>query len=178
MDSLGVVSMMVVGVGHHWSRGANLSWNLPGHGVALCHWLWLTHLLRNWPGNSVTSCARNRHTNRNSHTVRSHHLSWGAHWHLAAFPLRHLVAERLSMSDSNRASSHQVAIGWTNQLGVSISISVSLPLAKGMTSMVASMSMGSNSRNSNSRGSMRNGDRSNVSSMCMPMGNANCLTNH
>ena len=24
MDSLGVVSMMVVGVGHHWSRGANL----------------------------------------------------------------------------------------------------------------------------------------------------------
>merc|ERR1712073_114407 len=25
---------------------------------------------------------------------------------------------------------------------------------------------------------MRNGDRSNVSSMCMPMGNANCLTNH
>ena len=24
MDSLGVVSMMVVGVGNHWSRGANL----------------------------------------------------------------------------------------------------------------------------------------------------------
>ena len=109
--------------------------------MALCHWLWLTHLLRHWsahnvchfvdmqilrlvtnstnavqgiertgdflisnvftcfakdcyhlatvwqaqeplllsslsssPGNSVTSCARNRHTNRNSHTVRSHHL--------------------------------------------------------------------------------------------------------
>merc|ERR1712080_87661 len=153
MDSLGVVRMMVVGVGNHWSRGANLSWNLPGH--------------------SVTSCARNRHTNRNSNTVRSHHLSWGAHRHLAAFPLRHLVAERLSMSDSHRASSHQVAIGWTNQLGVSISISVSLPLVKGMTSVVASMSMGINSR-----GSMRNGDRSNVSSMSMSMGNANCLTNH
>jgi len=117
-------------------------------------------LLRNLPGDSVTSFARNRNANGNSHAVWSHHLSWSTHWDLVAFSLRHLMAERLSMGDSNRTCLHKVAVGWAHQLGVSISIS--LPLAESMAS-VTSMSMMGNSRNcmavsvmssSNSRNSM------------------------
>jgi len=62
MDGLGMVS--VVGVGDNRSRGTNLSGNLPGHRVALGHRLWMTHLLRNLPGDSMASCARDGDTDR------------------------------------------------------------------------------------------------------------------
>jgi len=179
MDELGMVG--VVGVTNNWGRSTNLSWNLPGHGMALGHRLRMTHLLRNLPGDSVTSFARNRNTNGNRHTVWSHHLSWSTNWHLVAFSLRHLMAERLSMGDSNRTCSHKVTVGWAHQLGVSISIS--LPLAESMAS-VTSMSMMSNSRNcmavsvmssSNSRSSM---DSSRDWVSMMSSNHSNGLTNH
>jgi len=164
MDGLGMVC--VVGVANKRGRGTNLSWNLPGHGMALGHRLRMAHLLRNLPGDSVTSFARNRNANGNSHAVWSHHLSWSTHWDLVAFSLRHLMAERLSMGDSNRTCLHKVTVRRTHQLGVSISISLSL--AESMTS-VASMSMMGNSRNcmgvsmmgsSNSRNCMNSSSRS------------------
>merc|ERR1719312_611129 len=136
MHRLGMVA--VVGVGNNRSGSTNLSGNLPWHRVALRHRLRVTHLLRNLLGNSMASCARNGDTDRNRHTMWSHHLSWSAHWHLVAFSLGHLMAERLSMGDGNRTCTNEVTVGWTNQLGVSISIG--FPLAKSMTS-VASMSM-------------------------------------
>jgi len=139
MDGLGMVG--VVGVANNRGRSTNLSWNLPGHRMALGHRLRMTHLLWNLPGDSVTSCARNGNTNGDRHAVWSHHLSWRTHRHLVAFSLRHLMAERLSLGDSNRTCTHKVTVGRTHQLGVSISIS--LPLAESMTSM----SMMGNSRN-------------------------------
>merc|ERR1712008_473900 len=56
----------------------------------------------------MTSCAGNWDTNGDGHAVWSHHLSWSAHWHLVAFSLRHLMAERLSMGDGNRTCSDEV----------------------------------------------------------------------
>jgi len=182
MDGLGMVA--VVGVRNNRSRSTNLSGNLPWDRVALRHWLRVTHLLWNLPGNSMASCAGNWDTNGDGHTVRCHHLSWSAHWHLAAFSLGHLMAERFSMGDGNRTSTDEVTVGRTHQLGVSISIG--FPLAKSMTS-VASMSMSSNSGNCvsvNSRSSncvamkssSRSRSRSNVS--MISVSHSDGLTNH
>jgi len=158
MHGLGMVA--VVGVGDNRSRSTNLSGNLPCNRVALGHRLRVTHLLWNLPGNSMTSCAGNWDTNGDGHAVWSHHLSWSAHWHLVAFSLRHLMAERLSMGDGNRTCANEVTIGRTHQLGISISI----PLAKSMTS-VASMSMMGNSRNCVSVSMMSSSRSSNCVSM-------------
>lgn len=171
MHRLGMVAVM--GMGNNRCRSTNLSWNLPGHGVAFGHRLRMTHLLGNLPGDSVTGCARNRDANGNRDTVWSHHLSWSAHWHLAAFSLRHLMAKRLSMGDSNRTCAHKVTVGRTHQLGVSISIC--LPLAKSMTS-VASMSMMGNCRNCMGMSMMSSRSRNCVSMMSSD--HSDGLTNH
>jgi len=176
----------VVGVGNNRSRSTNLSGNLPWDRVALRHWLRVTHLLWNLPGDSMASCAGNWDTNGDRHTVRCHHLSWSAHWHLVAFSLGHLVAERFSMGDGNRTCTDEVTVGRTHQLGISIGIGISFPLAKSMTS-VASMSMSSNSgncvsvssRSSNCvsmKSSSRSRSRSNVSMMAVS--HSDGLANH
>merc|ERR1712066_366251 len=157
MDGLGVVA--VVGVRNNRSRSTNLSGNLPWDRVALRHWLRVTHLLWNLPGNSMASCAGNWDTNGDGHTVRCHHLSWSAHWHLAAFSLGHLMAKRFSMGDGNRTSTDEVTVGRTHQLGVSIGIG--FPLAKSMTSNSGNC-VSVNSRSSNCV-AMKSRSRSSVS---------------
>jgi len=176
MDGLGMVS--VVGVGDNRSRSTNLSGNLSGHRVALGHRLWVTHLLWNLPGDSMASCARDRDTDGHRHAVRSHHLSWSAHWHLVALSLRHLMADRFNMADSNRTCTDEVTIGRTHQLGVSISIGIGVPLAKSMTS-VANMvgrSRSSMSMRRDSSMSMSNSMSRNCVSMMSR--DPNCLADH
>jgi len=170
MDGLGMVSM--VGVGDNRSRSTNLSGNLSGHRVALGHRLWVTHLL-NLPGDSMASCARDRDTDGHRHAVRSHHLSWSAHWNLVTFSLRHLMADRFNMADSNRTCADEVTVGRTHQLGIGISIGV--PLAKSMTSMASMMGR---SRSRNSSMSMSNSRSMSRNCVSMMSRDPNCLADH
>jgi len=171
MDGLGMVS--VVGVGSNRSRSTNLSGNLSGHRVALGHRLWVTHLLWNLPGDSMASCARDRDTDRHRNAVGSHHLSWSAHWNLMALSLRHLMADRFNMADSDRTCADEVTIGRSHQLGVSISIS--FPLAKSMTSVASVASMASMSVRGDSMNRSNSRSRNCVSMMSR---DPNCLADH